>query len=263
MPEMVFVSTTAETLDLAQLVVQHCSNTAVLIDEEARCCIDGRYDLKHSRSLKRPGADFKDVMLLLAVNAREGFGFTPEECFDIIYHDAISRGRAFYMHTDHHTAPPHDAMHHTPQPLLLSGCGHIARATEIEHEKLYGAPARDTKRALLYAWQKKSQGAGIEEVNLPGEHEEVAVLINKGTRRTIAHQYGGHMFFVYDDRIDHIYTEKLVLRLRVPGLTVAKFFEASAQQVQATMHLLASGKRLFEFNVDGDQTIMHEAGVAL
>lgn len=203
-----------------------------------RKCVDGRYlpQDENTGMLARPGGDFGYVMVLLTLNKEKRLGLSIEDCVNRVYLAVTyRRGEHFNMHTDSHAQ----------ENQALSGCGHIAKATDP-----------DIQSALDYANQLSS----IRTVTLQGDHQEKGVLVIKGTSQTVRSQGGEDMYFVYDQTRDEEYMRQLVSQLGIANLTVDEFIDTSREQLEFTLKQLALSKPIFEVNADNPQPQVDYAG---
>jgi hypothetical protein len=227
--------------------------TETVASKDGRRCVDGRYesDSEHSGRLARPGGDFGYVMALLAVNRSKNLNLTPEQCVDAVYAAVTENDGQFFMHTDEHAE-------HASETTAI-GCGHIAKAMNAANSSNYNVTPEEVAQALAYTRQKIGQGEKFTMVTLKGEHQERGVLVVTGTEKTV-NPHKQDMFFVYDSNRDQQFIQQLVDRASIPGLTLEDMVEASKLQTQATLHLLAADKPIFEVNVDNDTPVVKEAG---
>lgn len=204
-------------------------------------CIDGRYlpNNPSSGMISRPGANFKDIMALLALKDR--LDLSVEQCVEKVVNVVLARGEKFYMHTDEHCENGHG-------PVI--GCGHIAKATLGDISPHYGVSYRDVLKALEYTKDSFEEDPRFVMVILTGDHTEKAVLINTGVEHTLNHSNGTEMYFVYDSKRDEDYMQKMVADLNISGLTYEEFKLVSDRQLQATLRNLAIDKLLIETNCD-------------
>lgn len=227
-------------------------------------CIDGRYELaQESGKIARPGAHFGLVLALLAVNRALGYGLTPTDCFDQIYHIVTRDGDVFSMHTDQEADPDYLATGGDEGPgqsRPIIGCRHIAAAADPQFSPFYGVEHGAVVQALTYARQRSAAGDRIDVVKLRGDHAEQGVLIITGIRRTVNPSNGRSMYFVYDKTRDDAYVRKLVPQLGMKAVTVDIFTEAIERQTQATLRLVASGRPMFTVNANGFEPIVSYLG---
>ena len=245
---------------LFAVVQEHVKNATVEATNENSRCIDGRYghDPAYMGSMARPGGHFGYVMALLAASNAEGLAMSSEECFERVHAAVTNLGHRFSMHTDHATHPPDaEGCTHCASYVPI-GCGHISKALDPTHARTYQVPVSEMEAALASAHDKNGS---IAMTNLPGSHKEDALLIVMSTERTVLPQFGDHSFFVYDAWRDHIFMERLVAELAVPGIHAATFFEAANTQLNATMRLVAPETPVFNLDLSSNRPVIALAGV--
>lgn len=241
-------------------VQRHVENAIVPTTNKDCRCIDGRYgeDPAYIGSMARPGAHFGYVMTLLAVSAEQKLGLSPEECFERVYTAVTNLGHRFSMHTDHTTHPPHEGGCTCSGPYVPIGCGHITKALDPACATAYKVPNANIEAALAYAPKKNG---GIAMANLAGSHEEDALLVVMGTERTVLPFLDDHSFFVYDAWRDHVFMERLVVELAIPGVDAITFFRAADVQLNATLRLVAPNTPIFNVDLSGNRPVIAPAGI--
>jgi hypothetical protein len=218
----------------------------VIPAQDGCMCVDGRYPVagENAGRLARPGADFGYVMVLLGLRREGAIDLTPEECAQRVY-DHVTRNRGvFRIHTD---AQADQQRRLTERPdTVISGCGHIKRATLAENSQLFGLEPEDVVAAFSHIERLRSEGKVEEEV-LRGDHAEHGVLINSGIRNTLYHSNGGDQYFVYDKTRD---TERLNELTAALDVDFDAALAVSEKQTNAALQLLAKGTPIVLVDAD-------------
>lgn len=221
-----------------------------------RMCVDGRYK-DGAGMIARPGGDLGYVMVLLAFNRKNNWGFSAQQVVGFVYEYVTRDGGEFFMHTDEH------AEHKTKEDPLSIGCGHVALALVEGFAPDYLLDSEDLREALVTLREKQEEWKDIKKVVLEGEHKEKGVLIVESREKTVSPRDGEEMYFVYDETRDQDFMQGLVDFLsKEKGLDVTfdEFKQVSDIQVEATLQKLAPTKPILrvrfedsspQFNFEG------------
>lgn len=210
--------------------------------KDGRKCVDGRYPPDTARGMiARAGGDCGYVMALMAINKRKKLGLTPEQCLNAVYKVIRTRLHGtFCLHTDHH-ADPQDIVTNQKMHATLIGCGHLSKAATQRIRRPYDVKNEDIRKLIAYARNLAEIDAGVDMVNLGGEHAELGVLVVDDEHLTVnawdpkLHE----MFFIYDKKRDEAFMEQLVEDMAISGVTYEDMKKESDIQMQATLHNLA------------------------
>lgn len=221
-----------------------------------RRCVDGRYDEEYFGRIAVAGGDLGFALALARVNAKRKLGLSTQEIYELVM-DATEGTPHF--HTDEHTA-------HSGG---LIGCGHLARASE--NPKEYGVSSDVTNELIRLAkTDAEENNRPIEEAELEGNHEEIAVLVVTSKEYTVDPnernkqedgEGDGEMYFIYDVNRTAEYVQTLVERIKAEALrrdppvnlgklTANDLAEALKEQTNQTLHFLAKGKAIITVDAD-------------
>lgn len=223
----------------------------VINAKPGRKCVDGRDEsaTEDSGKIARPGGDAGYVEALIAVNDELDLELEPEEIVDTFLDTYDEMGETFNMHSDDHTEAHLKEVKESDKSKI--GCGHLSKPTDPNLATAYAVDPDKMKRAITHLRKRRNERRNIHWVDLPGEHLEEGVLVITGTQKTVNSSDGRNMYFVYDVTRDNEFIEqRLFPNLKIPGLTLEAFKQASDKQTQATLHNLALGKPVFEVNAD-------------
>lgn len=225
---------------------------------KGRRCVDGRYkkELNQQGTIARPGGDLGYALALHGLSHEKVWNLTAQECVDIVF-DAIVNGieDKFFMHSDEHTEEKSEKN----EDDARLGCGHIYQASIPVNSDLYGVNPILVQEMISHSRKLATKEDAVVNVVLPGDHRERGVLIVTGKRYTInpSDEETGLMFFVYDPARDDEFMQKLVavinkrrMNKKIDGLNYKDLKAISDKQLAATLSILASGKPVFEIDVD-------------
>lgn len=215
-------------------------------------CGDGRYTKEQSDGAIRAfGGDFGMVMSFAGALKDEGIQLSSDEIVDR-YLNAVKKVRGedtkLYHHTDTHN-----------HALGEIGCGHAAKASNPEHDGLYGKLTHQDVRQLYASF---SSNPNSNLTILEGEHQEKAVFfVHGGPDDTDIHysinsmDTNGNMYFVVDmDRVNRFIEQ--VVPLFSEGLETPveekDVKENFLKQMQATASLLAADLDKFKVTIDSN-----------
>ncbi len=231
-------------------------------------CVDGRYLPDQAEGMiARPGADGGYVMALEAVNRKKGLGLTPEQCFNAVFKAVKKLNGTFYLHTDH-TVDPNAKTHNGPASTRsnrgeLIGCGHLAKAARRGYSWEYDVRSQDVVDMVTYARSLSDIEAGVEMINLAGNHQERGVLLVHSDKYTVlsANPKLSQMYFIYDIDRDNIFMKKLVAEMNIPGVTLNDMYHEGALQLAATLQNLAIGLPIYDITFVGNQPQVVQKGI--
>jgi virulence-associated protein VagC len=244
--------------------VQQFVKENIIPTRDGRKCVDGRYEIatQDSGMIARPAGDLGYVMVLLALSRKLNLGLTPSQVFDAIYQVVTKDGGKFYLHTDHHADPDGSGSNSTEDSKTKIGCGHAGKAMDPNLAPDYLVDPDEMAELVTYAKQKAEKDPNVLMTNLNKEHDEQGVIVVKGKTRTINPQNNsGVQYFMYDQDRDEEFMQKLVADLNLEHINYAGFKEISDQQLQATLHNLALGKTIYQFNADEPEIKVEQVGV--
>lgn len=217
-------------------------------------CVDGRYKKGEDTAgfLARPGANFRDIMVLLALNDR--INLSVEEIVDLVINLVTEVQSNFIMHTDHHSII---------DSYESIGCGHIAKAMNHDFSSMYKVNPDDVKMALRLTRQKLNGSNGFIFTNLEGEHKEKAILVNTGISNSVNHwdYESDEMYFVYDQTREAEFNKKLFDSMNLNNISFEEYQEVANLQLQSTLHNLAKGLEIFEVNADDEIISVKKIGI--
>ena len=220
-------------------------------------CVDGRYLPDQTPGMiARPGADGGYVMALEAVNRKKRLGLTPEQSFNAVFKTVKKLNGTFYLHTDHHVDPnpdPIGANSHTHNGLI--GCGHLAKAARKGLSWEYDVRSKDVREMISYARNLCDISAGVEMINLKGDHKEQGVLIVHGDKYTVLADNPKlkQMYFIYDVDRDRSFMKTLVEEMNIKGLTYQDMIKEADLQLDATLQNLAVGLPIYSITFTGNK----------
>jgi hypothetical protein len=221
--------------------------------QKGRKCIDGRYSPgQASGMIARPGGDCGYVMALLAVSKQKALGFTPEQCFNIIYKSLTNNHERFSMHTDHNIDPDSNTR------IGLIGCGHLSKAATKELSSEYDVDSQDVIKLVNYARNVAKSSTNFEMINLDGNHAEEGVFIINSKRYSVNSEDPElkKMYFIYDEERDNDFLKKLVNEMGIQGVTYPDMKKESDLQLQATLSNLSAGVPIYSVKFDGNKPIV-------
>lgn len=173
----------------------------VTADNRRMACGDGRYEIEQSEGgIRVFGADFGIVMAFAGALRDEGRNLSPEEIVDM-YAKAKREIYGEDANLDYHTDT------HAKKAGTI-GCSHIAKASDPNHDGLYGSL---THKDILDLYTAFANNPGSRLTVLDGPHQEEGVLFVHGAPGAHDIRYSisskdrkkGKMYFVVDiDRID-------------------------------------------------------------
>ena len=215
-------------------------------NDEWTVCADGRYDHEQSRGGTRAfGADFGPIIAIAATLKDDGTHLSAEEIVERYWRakcQVVGKKTKLNYHTDTHNLDSDKI-----------GCGHIAKATNPEHDGLYGSITFQEVQDLYTSFSKHPEA---ELTVLKGNHEERAVLLGRGTSHSVhSKDKKGRMYFVADVDRTNMFIDRIV-----PFFSVGLLYPVNAEkvkqnyhrQMQATSDLIAAGLDQFKVTIRPD-----------
>ncbi len=240
--------------DVAEFV-QH----NVVAAQEGKKCVDPRRPVEGDNHgmLATAAADMGDVQAFWALNLLNGWGLTPEECFDRVFAAQQQSGVPFTMHTDEDTGIRGSARQPGEKAI---GCGAIELATNPDVVSGYMNPASGPVayadgviRIIDHAAEQFTRGAYMKVEVLQGPHQETLVVENVGTRASIRQTdlIGvPRAFFLRDKVREQQESPKLGARIGFNAEEQAGFDWLRNAQTAATLENLAYGLPIVRVNAD-------------
>lgn len=228
-------------------VISYVTSSVVAASNGTKC-VDGRYLPDQTPGMiARPGADGGYVMALEAVNRKKRLGLTPEQSFNAVFKTVKKLNGTFYLHTDHQVDPNA----HTHNGLI--GCGHLAKAARKGLSWEYDVRSNDVREMIAYARNLCDISAGVEMINLKGDHQEKGVLIVHGDKYTVLADNPKlkQMYFIYDVDRDRAFMKTLVEEMNIKGLTYQDMIREADLQLDATLQNLAVGLPIYNITFKG------------
>jgi hypothetical protein len=212
-------------------------------------CGDGRHGV--DARIAQFGGDMNLVLALISLNKKYDWKLSPESIVNSVLGSLKKINSRLFLHSDEHSHPKGFKKNAEKESLI--GCGHLAKAATIDHSHKYDTPIHDVCRAVHYLHHLIDQGEKNISVDiLEGHHEERAVIINTGIKKTIV-PTDNSQFFRWDIEKSHDRIKKIVKNLSLPnGVKVDndEIIKISDEQTMQTAEILASKLEKITLNAD-------------